>query len=658
MAVEPLRPEDPAVIGGYEIIGRLGAGGQGVVYLARWPGSGERVAVKTPHVRPGEDPVADLSEITLVRQVARFCTARVLDAGTDGGRPFIVSEYVDGPTLRGVVEEGGPLGGAELERLAVGTMVALTATHAANVVHRDFTPGNVLLAADGPRVVDFGVAKALGPSGRGEPGVSGTPAFMAPEQAAGEEVGAAADVYSWAVTMSFAALGPRVFGDGGPHSAFDRLLRLERYLVDLPSWLSEVVAPCLAQDPVERPAASEVLLRLLGHGPGRRQETAMPPAGEESGTSTRRDTGSGPAPEPSRTPEPSVGHPRAPTIGRRVEAPSGAAAEGHPGPASGRTVISAWRRHRLLIVATALALSSAVAVTAVLWPRPQDAADRRPASGGPPPAARPITVGAANFPESVLLSEIYAQILEVRGRSVTRRRGIGSRETYYPLARAGEIDVIPEYNGALASYIGVLGLEARGPVSTPSVNAAIRKELPPSLQILDSARAEDKDAIVVTRRTMTRYGLTSLAGLGAVSDGFVLGGTPEAETRHQGMIGLRAVYGARFKDFQPFRHDDFETLADLLAKGSVQAAQMFTTDPALRVHDFVVLDDPKRLFGAQNVTPLVNRRGVDDGARAALDAVSAKLTTEDLRYMNARVAVNRDPVEAVAKAWLVQNGLV
>ncbi|WP_165495554.1 protein kinase domain-containing protein, partial [Actinomadura roseirufa] len=197
----------------------------------------------------------------------------------------MVSEYIDGPSLRSVVEEGGPLGGVELERLAVGTMTALAATHAANVVHRDFTPGNVLLAADGPRVVDFGVAKALGPSGRGEPGASGTPAFMAPEQAAGGEVGAAADVFAWAVTMCFAALGPRVFGVDGPHSPLERLLRVERYLVDLPAWLAEVAGPCLAEDPAERPAAREVLLRLLGYGaaPDPEPEEAPGPGRERRG---------------------------------------------------------------------------------------------------------------------------------------------------------------------------------------------------------------------------------------------------------------------------------------------------------------------------------------------------------------------------------------
>ncbi|WP_242909954.1 glycine betaine ABC transporter substrate-binding protein [Actinomadura terrae] len=637
MTVEPLRPGDPASIGGYELLGRVGEGGQGVVYLATWPGSADGpVALKMPHARPDGDAPADLSEITLVRQVARFCTARILDAGTDAGRPYIVSEYVDGPSLRAAVEADGPLGGARLERLAVGTMVALAATHAANVVHRDFTPGNVLLAADGPRVVDFGVAKALGPAGRGEPGASGTPAFMAPEQAAGGEVGAAADVYSWAVTMAFAALGPRVLGAGGPDGGLGRTLRLERHVVDLPSWLAEIVAPCLREEPGERPAASEVLLRLLGYGPDR------------------------------RAPGQPVGHPRTPTVARPGERPPQQEqgereeqGERHPGPASGGTVISAWRRHRLLIVAMALALSGAVAV-ALTRPFPSDGGERRrPAAAAPTPSApRRLTVGSANFPESVLLSEIYAQILEARGHPVTRRRGIGSREDYYPLAVKGEVDVVPEYNGALASYVGALDLTAKAPATTASVNERLRRRLPPELEILDSAKAEDKDAIVVARHTVARYGLTSLADLKDVSDGFVLGGTPEAETRHQGMIGLRAVYGVRFKDFQPFRHEDFGTLAALLARGSVQAGQMFTTDPALRAHDLVALDDPARLFGSQNVTPLVNRTELDAGAKAALDAVSAKLTTEDLLYMNARVAHDGDEVEAVAKAWLVQNGLL
>ncbi|MFI0369846.1 serine/threonine-protein kinase [Actinomadura sp. 1N219] len=288
-------------------------GGQGVVYLARWPGSPDGpVALKTPHGARDAGAAADLSEITLIRQVARFCTARVLDAGTDRGRPYIVSEYVDGPSLRDAVEDGGPLSGVELERLAVGTMVALAATHAADVVHRDFTPGNVLLAPDGPRVVDFGVARALGPSGRGAPGASGTPAFMAPEQAAGGEVGAAADVFAWAVTMTFAALGPGPFAGGPPRSAFGRLLDLERRVADLPTWLAEIVGPCLREDPADRPTAPDVLVRLLGYRDDRRPEEHA----------TRHDRRS----EPGRAapPAPEVGHPaRPPSAAGTAPTPAG-----------------------------------------------------------------------------------------------------------------------------------------------------------------------------------------------------------------------------------------------------------------------------------------------------------------------------------------------
>ncbi|TDD80121.1 glycine betaine ABC transporter substrate-binding protein [Actinomadura rubrisoli] len=654
MAVEPLRPDDPAAIGGYELLGRVGEGGQGVVYLARPDGpDGERVVVKVPHARPGEDAVADLSEITLVRRVARFCTARVLDAGTDAGRPYIVSEYIDGPTLRSVVEDGGPLSGVELERLAVGTMVALAATHAANVVHRDFTPGNVLLAANGPRVVDFGVAKALGPSGRGEPGVSGTPAFMAPEQAAGGEVGTAADVFAWAITMSFAALGPRLFGADGPRSALDRVLRLERYPQDLPSWLAEIVAPCLAEDPAERPTASEVLLRLLGYGGGPDQRAGAfftaedHEDGEECG-STRRDSQ-----RRSGSP-PRVREPRSPTIGRQGPG----AGERHPGPASGRTMISAWRRHRVLMVATSLALSGALSAAIVLWVRRPGPEPGRPAGTAAPAPARRLTVGSANFAESALLSEIYAQILEAKGHTVVRRRGIGAREVYYPLTEKGEVDVMPEYNGALASYLGALDLDAKSPATTESVNAKVRAKLPSTLQILASAKAEDKDALAVTQRTAARYGLASLADLKGVSDEFTLGGTIEVQARHQGMIGLRAVYGAGFKEFQPFPQTDFDTVAALLEKGALQAAMMFTTDPRIRAHGFVVLSDPKHLFSAQNVTPLVNRARVDGTAKAALEAVSAELTTQDLLDMNGRVVEHGDKMEALAKAWLVRNGLI
>lgn len=645
MAVESLRSEDPEEIGGYRLIGRLGAGGQGVVYLARRHDRHEtHVALKVPHGTTGDvppiDPAHFTAEFALVRRVARFCTARVLDAGVDEGHPYIVSEYIDGRSLQQIVESDGPLRGGDLERLAVGTITALAATHAAGVVHRDFKPHNVLVGPAGPRVVDFGVATALGPPGAGRGGRSGTPQYMAPEQIRDEEAGTAADVFSWAVTMTFATTGSPVFGDDAPPAVFNQILRVEPDLTDLPAWLRDVVAPCLSKDPGRRPQAYEVLLRLLGYD---EDTLRRPPEG------------------PARTPPLSFQDPRTPTFDHNRPVFSDPPPQRSQQASSMRTAIAHWRRRRVLMVATALALAGALTagIGTWLWPEHQQSRQHRAVSTAPaggPPAQ--ITVGAANFPESLLLSEIYAQALESKGYRVARRSNIGSREVYYSLVASGAVDVMPEYNGALASYVGGLGIESAGPMTTERVNERLREKLPDALMILDSAKAEDKDSITVTRQTAKAYGLRSISDLKDVSKDFVLGGAPEFETRHQGMIGLRAVYQVSFKDFQPFRLEDFGTLAGLLGSGSLQAAQLFTTDPAIRSNNFVVLSDPKQLFSAQNIVPLVYQAAVDDKARAALNAVSAKLTTDDLLYMNTRIAVNKDRFEAVAKAWLTQVGLI
>ncbi|MEU5884144.1 glycine betaine ABC transporter substrate-binding protein [Spirillospora sp. NPDC047279] len=638
MEGEPLRPDDPRVIGEYTLVRRIGEGGQGVVYLAAHPDSGDgRFALK---VLAGEVDASSFTEIALVQEVARFCTARVLDAGVADRRAYIVSEYVDGPSLLDVVEERGPLAGLELERLAVGTITALAATHAAGVVHRDFKPHNVLLAADGPRVVDFGVAVALGAGvARG----AGTPRYMAPEQAGRAEVGTAADIWSWAVTMVFAALGPRAFETGVAPNAFNRRLAVERNLPDLPAWLGRVVGPCLQEVPARRPAADEVLLRLLGYDAERR-------AAEDE---TRHDQDEAPAdPEPGDEPEFAPREPRTPTMehgrSRREDAASPAS--------SARIAVAFWRRRRGLMITTALALAASLAVGlgAWLWPSSQG----RPSAAVTPPPHPAITVGSANFAESRLLSELYAQALEAKGLRVTRRQDIGSREVYYPLVVSGDVDVMPEYNGALASHLGALKMEASDPTSTRRVNERLRRRLPSGLEILASAPAEDKDAIVVTRGTAEASGLRTIADLRGTAGEYVLGGAPEFQTRHQGLIGLRARYRIAFKDFQPFRHEDFATMAALLSKGTLQAATLFTTDPAIGVNDLVVLEDSEHLFSAQNITPLINRADVDARAKAALNAISAKLTTEDLLYMNTRVAINRDRVQSVAKAWLVQTGLI
>ncbi|GGL21241.1 serine/threonine-protein kinase [Planomonospora parontospora] len=266
---QPLRPGDPERLGTYEIVGRLGEGGQGSVYLGMRPDTApEPYAVKLLHGRITDEREAFLREVGLAKQVARFCTAQVIDAGLADDRPYIVSEFVDGPSLHREVAVGGPRRDGALERLAIGTATALTAIHRAGIVHRDLKPQNVLLGPDGPRVIDFGLARALDAaatqSGRG----AGTPAYMAPEQVEGAEIDPAADVFSWGATMCFAANAQAPFGQDSIAAVLHRILTAPPELGALDGWLAALVAACLDKDPRNRPTSRELLLTLLGDGDG------------------------------------------------------------------------------------------------------------------------------------------------------------------------------------------------------------------------------------------------------------------------------------------------------------------------------------------------------------------------------------------------------
>ena len=264
----PLRITDPREVGGYGLVGRLGEGGQGVVFLAV-SSAGTRVALKVlPATTDSQVRNRFLKEVAAAQRVARFCTAQVLDAGIFERRPFIVSEYVDGPSLVEVVEQDGPRGGAALERIAVATLTALGAVHAAGMVHRDFKPANILLGPDGPVVIDFGLATVPGMTTTGLDGQStlGTPAYMAPEQLAGERVTAAADMWSWAVSMTFAGTGKLPFtGDSLTAMAF-AILNGEPSVGRLPDPLGCLVRRCLAKDPAARPSARDALSELVAAG--------------------------------------------------------------------------------------------------------------------------------------------------------------------------------------------------------------------------------------------------------------------------------------------------------------------------------------------------------------------------------------------------------
>ncbi|MFI0408534.1 serine/threonine-protein kinase [Actinomadura sp. 3N508] len=263
----PLQPHDPARLGGYELLGRLGSGAQGTVYLGAGA-DGRHVAVKLLRVQFDDDATARarfVREAEVAKQVARFCTAQFLDAEVAGDSPYLVSEYVPGEALNRAVARDGPLTGGALDRLAVSTASALTAIHRAGIVHRDLKPHNVLLGPDGPRVIDFGLSRVLDAASAVSSRAVGTPAYMAPEQVSGQDVGAAGDVFSWGATITFAATGRPPFGSDSIPAVMYRVLHHEPDLGSLDGELRDLVGAALSKDPEARPTAAQLLLRLVGH---------------------------------------------------------------------------------------------------------------------------------------------------------------------------------------------------------------------------------------------------------------------------------------------------------------------------------------------------------------------------------------------------------
>src|SRR5712691_10101196 len=260
--MQELQPGDPQLIGPYRLRGRLGAGGMGRVYLGLSPG-GRAVAVKVIRADLAQDPefrARFRREIAVARRVSGMYTAPVIDADVDGPVPWLATAYVRGPSLADAVSEHGPLLAASVLALAKGLAEGLSAIHAAGVVHCDLKPSNVLLSLDGPRVIDFGISRAVeAASVTGAGLVVGSPGFMSPEQAMGEDVGPPSDIFSLGAVLTCAATGGGPFGRGSSPELAYRLVYGLPDLGQLPAGLRPLVERCLAKDPGQRPTADEVL---------------------------------------------------------------------------------------------------------------------------------------------------------------------------------------------------------------------------------------------------------------------------------------------------------------------------------------------------------------------------------------------------------------
>lgn len=264
-----------------------------------------------------------------------------------------------------------------------------------------------------------------------------------------------------------------------------------------------------------------------------------------------------------------------------------------------------------------------------------------------------IVVGSANFPESRLLAEIYAEALAPKGVKVSKKMNIGNRELYFKGVQDGSIDLIPEYTGVLLKHVNKEAPE----VGSDEVYAALKKALPQGLVVLEKAEAENKDAVVVTKQIAAQYSLKSIDDLVPYCKDLVFGGPPEFQNRPDGLPGLKAKYNCEFKEFKALDVGGPVTIAGL-KDNTVQAADLFTTDSAIEANELVVLEDPKNVFAAQNVVPLINEKKATQQVRDILNAISKKLDTKTLLELNEKLAAPDKPEpEKVAKEWLASAGL-
>ncbi|QJT82707.1 ABC transporter substrate-binding protein [Kosakonia sp. MUSA4] len=266
-------------------------------------------------------------------------------------------------------------------------------------------------------------------------------------------------------------------------------------------------------------------------------------------------------------------------------------------------------------------------------------------------AGQKVIIGSADFPENQLLATIYAGALEAQNIPVEKKLNIGSREVYIPALLDGSITVIPEYSGALLSYLD----EKNEAHSSEDVAKALAAKLPEKLKMLNTSTAQNSDVLAVTKKTADKYKLKTIDDLKPVAAQLVLGGPAEWKTRHEGVPGLRDVYGLNFKTFKVLDVAGPLTLT-ALKNNQIQVADLTSTTPEIKKDHLVALEDPKHLFAAQNIVPIVASSTLNPTIESTLNKISAQLTTEDLISMNEQLAEFAS-IDDVAHQWLVKHQL-
>ena len=435
--VTELQAGDPRSAGRFRLLGRLGAGGMGQVFLGRSAG-GRLVAVKVIRPELAGDPgfrARFAREVAAAQKVSGLFTALVVDADADGPMPWLATAYVAGPSLAEAVEAHGPLPEASVLTLAAGLAEGLEAIHAAGVVHRDLKPSNVLLADDGPRVIDFGISRAAEASALTQSGtVMGSPGYMSPEQAEGREVGPPGDVFSLGAVLAFAAAGQGPFGTGSTPALMYRVVHGQPDTARLPGGVRSLVERCLAKDPGQRPTTADVLAEL-----GAAQLSAdwlpapltevlsryAPPAATARGAGWPPTVTSSAAPRP---PAPTADEPPAATAGRP-----------HHG-----------NRRRLTWIAVLAGLAATAAAAAVILSSAGGQADATPPTT-PPTTGPPTTTPPTTRPAAPAVPDVVAMKL-ADATAALKARGFGNIPYVYGCYRSPDVnDVVRQDPGAGAT---------------------------------------------------------------------------------------------------------------------------------------------------------------------------------------------------------------